>query len=146
MNVFVANEQDLPVDETRLSALARHVMGAEGVDDSIELSILFVTSDHIKKLNSRFAGNDYATDVLAFPMLDEDDAEDEAMLGDVVICPEAAESNAKRFRHTIDREVETLLAHGVLHLLGYDHQGTEDKERMDKRLKEVLESFEPEVA
>jgi probable rRNA maturation factor len=145
VNVFVANEQDLRVDETRLSTLARHVMGAEKIDDSIELSILFVGADHIKKLNSRFAGNDYATDVLAFPMMDEDDAEDEAMLGDVVICPEIADANAKRFGHDRDREVETLLVHGVLHLLGYDHQGPEDKERMDKRLKEILDSFEPEA-
>lgn len=146
MNVFVANEQDLRVDETRLSTLARHVMGAEKIHDSIELSVLFVTADHIKKLNSRFAGNHYATDVLAFPMLDDDDAEDEAMLGDVVICPEVADSNAKRYGHSLDRELETLLVHGVLHLLGYDHQGTVDKERMDKRLKELLDSFEPEVA
>lgn len=146
MNVFVANEQDLPVNETRLLALARHALSADGIDDTVELSVLFVTADHIKKLNARFANNDYATDVLAFPMMDsENDDDDETMLGDVVICPSIAQENAAKLGHALDAEIETLLVHGTLHLLGYDHQGTEDKARMDKRLHEILEVFEPET-
>ncbi len=144
MNVFIANEQDLPVDENRTSTLARHALSAEEVDDSIELSVLFVTADHIRKLNARFAGNDYATDVLAFPMMDGDDDEDEAMLGDVVICPSVADENARKLGHDLGVELDTLLVHGTLHLLGYDHQGTDDKTKMDKRLLEILASFERE--
>lgn len=137
--VFVANEQHLPVDEGRSSALGRHVLTSEDVDDSAELSILFVTSEHIRQLNARFAGNDNPTDVLAFPMMD--DEEGALMLGDVVICPEVADANAGRLGHSLDHELDTLLVHGTLHLLGYDHQREEDKTRMDERMKTVIESF-----
>ena len=122
-----------------MSSLARHVLTTEEIDDSAELSILCVTPDHIRELNVRFAGNDYATDVLAFP-LGEDD-EDELILGDVIICPRVAEENATQMGHSLDRELDTLLVHGTLHLLGYDHDAKEDRLRMDNRLLEVLRSF-----
>ena len=61
MDVFVANEQEIQVDEAHLSNLAKHVLEAEDVDDGAELSVLLVGRDHIKRLNARFAGDDYAT-------------------------------------------------------------------------------------
>ena len=140
MDVFVANEQDIPVDAARLSALARHTLNEEEVDPSTELSVLFVTSDHIRKLNARFAGDDYATDVLAFPMMEDD--ENMTLLGDVVICPRVAESNARKLGHPLDRELATLVVHGTLHLLGYDHQSKQDGELMNRRQLEVMGSFE----
>lgn len=144
MDVFVANEQDLPIPEARLSGLARHALDLEEVDDDAELSVLFVTGDHIRRLNERFAGDDYVTDVLSFPMLEDDD--DSLLLGDVVICPEMAQTNARRYGHTLDRELETLLVHGILHLLGYDHDEDDDKTRMERRQADILKSFESVVA
>ncbi|MEA2507402.1 MAG: putative rRNA maturation factor [Actinomycetota bacterium] len=144
MNVFVANEQDLAVDEVRLSILARHALASEQIDDGAELSILLVTPSHIRRLNARFAGDDYPTDVLAFPMMEED--EDTMVLGDVVMCPQVARNNARKLGHSLDRELETLCVHGILHLLGYDHQGVEDGNRMERRLEEVLASFDPQHA
>jgi probable rRNA maturation factor len=141
VDVFVANEQELLVDEVRFSSLARHTLAAENVDESIELSVLFVSSEHMRRLNARFAGNDYETDVLAFPMLEDD--ETSTMLGDVVICPEVALRNAAQLGHDLKAELDALVVHGTLHLLGYDHQGQADKSRMDSRMKEVLKSFEP---
>jgi probable rRNA maturation factor len=144
MNVFVANEQDLAVDEVRLSVLARHALASEQIDDGAELSVLLVTPSHIRRLNARFAGDDYPTDVLAFPMMEED--EDAMVLGDVVMCPQVARNNARKLGHSLDRELETLCVHGILHLLGYDHQGVEDGNRMERRLEEVLASFDPQHA
>lgn len=145
MNVFVANEQACPVDEKRALTLARHTLKEESIDEEAELSVLYVDKDHIKKLNHRFAGNDYATDVLAFPMSDDQEDEDGVyLLGDVVICPDIATENAAKLNHGLMRELDTLLIHGTLHLLGYDHQGVQDKEKMDKRLAEILERFKPE--
>lgn len=144
MNVFVANEQDIAVDENRSSDLARHTLAAEDVDAEAELSVLFVTRQHIRNLNKRFAGNDYATDVLAFPLMEEQSNEEELVMGDVVICPEVAGENAKKLGHDLQSELDTLLVHGTLHLLGYDHQGAEDKARMDRRLEEVLATFADE--
>src|SRR5688572_20432635 len=74
VDVFVANEQEREVDAARLSRLATHVLQAEDVDEAAELSVLLVGSDHIRKLNARFAGDDYATDVLSFPMMEDDES------------------------------------------------------------------------
>ena len=148
MEIFVANEQDIEVDERRLSALAAHVLGAEGVEEGAELSVLLVTSDHMQRLNARFAGNDYATDVLSFPLMEGEEDEDEGplVLGDVVICPPVAAANAAKLDHGLEQEIAVLLVHGTLHLLGYDHQGDEDKAKMDARLQEILSSFTPATA
>lgn len=140
MDVFVANEQGSPIDEVRTVDLARHTLTQEDASDATELSILFVTRDHIRRLNHRFAGDDYATDVLAFPMLE--DGEDESLLGDVVVCPDVAEEHAQKVGYPLSRELDTLVVHGILHLLGYDHQGKEDKARMERRQRELLDSFE----
>jgi probable rRNA maturation factor len=140
VDVFVANEQNRSVDEERLSSLTRHVLEIEDVDDDIEVSVLLVTSDHIRQLNSRYAGADHATDVLAFPMM-EDEEDESVLLGDVVICPEIAARNARSIGHGLERELDTLVVHGTLHLLGYDHQGKEDRTRMNRRLHEILDSF-----
>ena len=139
MDVFLANEQGLPLDETRLMALASHTLSTEDVDDEAELSILVIDAEHMRTLNARFASNDYATDVLAFPMMEEDD--DALILGDVVLCPEVAAGNAQRLKRTLESELDVLVVHGTLHLLGYDHQGSTDKARMETRVRAVLESF-----
>jgi probable rRNA maturation factor len=140
VEVFVANEQDLRVDEQHLSLLARHALVAEGVEEEAELSVLLVTRDHIRQLNARFAGEDQATDVLAFPMM-EDEEEGSLLLGDVVICPSIASRNAERVGHGLDRELDMLLVHGTLHLLGYDHDSPEERAAMNRRTRELLESF-----
>ena len=140
MDVFVANEQTQEVDEARLSRLATHVLQAEKVDEEAELSVLLVGSDHIRKLNARFAGDDYATDVLSFPMMEDD--ESSLLLGDVVICPEVAATNAAKLGHDVARELDTLLVHGTLHLLGYDHDDEEEKARMEERQRDILAGFQ----
>ena len=139
MDVFVANEQEMKVDEARLSRLAAHVLREEEVDESAELSILLVGSDHIRRLNARFADDDYATDVLSFPMMEDEDSA--LLLGDVVICPQIASANAAKVGHDVDAELDTLLVHGTLHLLGYDHDEEEEKQRMDERQSEILAAF-----
>ena len=139
MDVFLANEQELPVDGDRLTALARHTLEVEEVDEDAELSILLVEPDHIRRLNARYAGNDYATDVLAFPMNEDDESEE--LLGDVLICPHIAGENARRMGHSLSEELDVLLVHGLLHLLGYDHHDAQEKAEMEARLREVLATF-----
>ena len=142
MDVFLANEQGVPLDEPLLAALARHVLESEDVEESAELSMLFVGADHIRRLNARYAGDDYATDVLAFPMAeDEDDEEEPLMVGDVVVCPEVARENAVKAGTTLDRELQMLVVHGTLHLLGYDHQNDAQRAAMEKRMAEIIGSF-----
>lgn len=146
MDVFLANEQGVPLDEPLLAALARHVLESEQVDDSAELSMLFVGADHIRRLNARYAGDDYATDVLAFPMAEDEDDDEPLMVGDVVVCPEVARENSVKAGTTLERELQMLVVHGTLHLLGYDHQNDAQRAAMDKRMYEILASFHPEAA
>ncbi|MBA3432284.1 MAG: rRNA maturation RNase YbeY [Actinobacteria bacterium] len=139
MEVFIANEQDISIDEGRLSELAQHLLTVEEMDATAELSVLFITEDHMRQLNAHYAGHDYATDVLAFPMGEDDDGQ--LLLGDVVICPQIARQNALERGRQVREELDMLLVHGTLHLLGYDHGREEEKNEMDKRLWDVLGSF-----
>jgi probable rRNA maturation factor len=141
--IFVANEQSMRADEARLSALAGHTLDSEDVDGAAELSVILVEPDHMRRLNKRFAGDDYATDVLSFPMME--DEEESLLLGDVVICPKVGQRNATRLGRSLDDELDLLLVHGTLHLLGYDHKDDEDGSRMEARTKEILTSFDSTV-
>jgi probable rRNA maturation factor len=107
------------VDERGLADLAARTLTGEG-QDGVELSLSFVTPQEIEDLHVRFMDEPGPTDVLSFPMGEE------GLLGDVVVCPaEAARNNAE----DVDGELRLLVVHGVLHLLGYDHQ--EDAERAE---------------
>jgi probable rRNA maturation factor len=75
----------------------------------------------------------------------DDDEDSELLLGDVVVCPQVAQDNARKLGRGLAPELETLLVHGTLHLLGYDHQSADDKEAMDKRVIEVLASYQREL-
>ncbi len=152
MAVFVANESDRPVDEAALVALARHVLAEMGVDPLAELSILLVDLGAMERLHVRWMDEAGPTDVLAFPMdeLDErastsggrdDDEPAPTLLGDVVLCPEVAEAQAKQVGHTTEEELHLLCTHGVLHLLGYDHAEPAEETAMRKEQQRVLASW-----
>ncbi|MCL4499904.1 MAG: rRNA maturation RNase YbeY [Chloroflexi bacterium] len=141
MVILLSNQQDVPIDEDLARTVAQHVLESENVAADVELSIAFVTEDEIRKLNRTYRGVDNSTDVLSFGM-DEETSEDEAyLIGDVVICPEAARKQAEEFGHSFEAEIGLLLAHGILHLLGYDHQQSDQAEEMEKREQELLKPF-----
>jgi probable rRNA maturation factor len=136
VSIEIANESGVSVDEAALAGLARHVLDEMGVHPLAELSLLLVDEPAMTELHVRWMGEQGPTDVLAFPM-DElrppqpggahaDPAGSEppgipGLLGDVVICPQVAATQARRARQDVDDEIELLCTHGILHLLGYDH-------------------------
>jgi probable rRNA maturation factor len=153
LSVFAADEQSAhPVDTLRWIKLAEAVLSDEGVRGETEVSILFVDEGTIADLNSRFLGKSGPTDVLAFP-IDEEPAEGgrspdsggtgpgfspgpeevPTLLGDVVICPAVAHANAPDHAGTFDDELALLVVHGVLHLLGMDHEDPEEAEAMEAK-------------
>ncbi|MDA8291137.1 MAG: rRNA maturation RNase YbeY [Actinomycetota bacterium] len=161
VEVFVADEQSgRPVDCARWAALAEAVLRAQGVRGSAELSVMFVDEPSIASLNARFLGHDGATDVLSFPIEDgpppsgrspdgggngpgwepPDDEDLPTLVGDVVICPEVAWRNAPEHAGTYDDELALLLVHGILHLLGMDHEVAEEAEVMEAREQELLDA------
>jgi probable rRNA maturation factor len=105
-------------------------------DDS-ELSIVFCDDAFIHTLNRDYRGHDRPTDVLSFPQDPVPGGPN--VLGDVVISVETARRQAVRQRHSLAREVEWLLCHGVLHLLGYEDETEEGLERMRHRQQETLQ-------
>lgn len=119
------DRQDVPVDVETLSALAAECLIGEGVADS-ELSVSFVTEDEIADLHRRYMDEDGPTDVLSFP-LDETDEDGVRVLGDVVVCPAVAARNNPTEPAS---EMRLLLVHGILHLLGHDHEREDERASM----------------
>jgi probable rRNA maturation factor len=121
--VLVSDRQSDPVDTDALARLAADVLTAEGRADA-ELSLSFVDEDEMADLHVRYMGEPGPTDVLSFP-LDED-----GLVGDVVVCPAVA---ARANPDHPEQELRLLVAHGVLHLLGYDHEEDEERAAMWER-------------
>ena len=160
IDVFAADEQQAhPVDVARWAALARQVLAARGVKGETEVSLLFVDEDAIAALNEQFLGKAGPTDVLSFPIEDEPvssgrspdfggsgpgaDPEEVALtlLGDVVVCPAVAARNADEHEVSVDDEVALLVVHGLLHLLGMDHEDEAEAERMEALERQLLDRF-----
>lgn len=113
------------MDQEELAALARETLLGEGYPH-VELSVSLVTRDEMAALHERYMGEAGPTDVLSFLQDDELHPDGEPrMLGDVVLCPAVAAE-----RSHLDAEVRLLLVHGILHLLGYDHESEEDRAEM----------------
>jgi probable rRNA maturation factor len=105
-----------------------------------ELSLLFTDDKHIAALNHHFLKREGPTNVLAFPMIDSDHSgPDVPMLGDIVISLDAAMRDAKSVGETLDKTINRLLVHGLLHLFGYDHEKSEEEaRRMDEETDRIL--------
>jgi probable rRNA maturation factor len=103
----------------------------------VELSIALVGNAEIRKLNAKFRQKDYPTDVLSFPAGKELPT-GVRLLGDVVISVERAQAQARQRGRTLNEEIATLLIHGVLHLLGYDHERSAKDGRIMGRLEKKI--------
>lgn len=118
---------------------------AQGYDPrALEVSVALVDDEGIRRLNRDFRGVDAPTDVLSFPMDDPRQSGDaEALLGDIVVSVETASRQGEEFGHGLTREIGYLVAHGLLHLLGYDHETPQDKARMREAEERLLSAFAP---
>jgi probable rRNA maturation factor len=145
--VEVANESEIAVDEGELAGVCRYVIAELGVNPMAELSVLCVDRDHMATLHERWMGEKGATDVLAFPMDELDTARPDdpdpgpALLGDVVLCPAVAVRQARASGHTMDDELVLLAVHGVLHLLGYDHEEPDEEKEMFGLQQKLLDGW-----
>ncbi len=136
MNIIV-NDGSV-ADDKLMETFEKAASACVGRDAEISLS--FVSSEEIRKLNFDYRGVDSVTDVLSFPMYDENDQfeEEELILGDVVICMDRVREQAAELGHSEERETVYLFTHSVLHLLGYDHIDPEDKREMRRREEEIM--------
>lgn len=136
----------VPLPSRQVRAIGERMLRFLG-RDADELSILLTNDPYIHALNHEHRGKDRPTDVLAFPLEGEGEqgrqqgpADASQLLGDVVISLDTAQRQARSRRRTLIDEVSFLLAHGILHLVGYDHQNDEDEARMNAMTKRLMQA------
>lgn len=141
MRILINDEYGAP-ESAEFAALIERGFEAtaelESLDPEAEVSLSFVDNETIRGLNDQYRGIDEPTDVLSFPQDDDLPLELPYILGDIVISLERAAEQAQEYGHGLEREVLYLAVHGLLHLIGYDHQTEEDKSAMRAREEEVL--------
>src|SRR5512136_2519369 len=138
--IFSANETGQSFSMLLLENAARAVLDLSGGLDA-DLTIVLVDDVRIKALNKDFLGRDAPTDVIAFPADEPDPETGRRYLGDVVISLVRAAEQAGERGHPIQAEVQLLVVHGVLHLLGHDHAGAGEKARMWAAQAEALQQL-----
>jgi probable rRNA maturation factor len=130
MVVSIDDQDVLPIDTERWGDLVRDVLTAERVTGPCELNLTFIDVDEMTELNIEHMGGTGPTDVLSFPLDDNTDEVFESqprLLGDIVICPTIVAAQAQG---ETDDEMALMVVHGVLHILGMDHQETDEAAEM----------------
>lgn len=151
LKIYFENNQDKEEVTYKLKMLIRSAVEAaleyENVEEDCEVSLTFCDDEKIRELNNKFRGIDKATDVLSFPLFDDETPdyivpEIDCMLGDIVISLERARAQAEEFGHSYERETAFLAVHSILHLLGYDHEtGEADELDMRRRQTEIMDKL-----
>ena len=138
---ITSHREPEPLDLSAFERLSAFVLDREDAPQNCELSVAIVDLAEMTSLNVQYRGKEGPTDVLSFPCDDPCAIVEEGepvTLGDVVIAPEVAEVQAAEYGHTVEEELNLLLVHGILHLLGYDHEADEDAAVMQARERAVL--------
>jgi probable rRNA maturation factor len=149
VRLLISEEQDQVEVKAEITALIKEklesILYEEDFSrefvDAAEVSMVFTDDQKIALLNERYRGVAGATDVLSFPMLDDEEIEggqDQFLLGDIVISVPRALEQSEEYGHSLLRELLFLAVHGMLHLLGYDHQTEADAQRMRSKEKKAL--------
>lgn len=147
--IYTQNKQDKIELTSSLRTLVKKVITAaldyQEIDFPVEISLTFVDNDEIHSLNKEYREKDSATDVLSFPLFEngeieyDDESDEPCAIGDIVVSLERAAEQAEEYGHSLEREVGFLCVHSVLHLLGFDHETSEeDEEYMNETCEEVL--------
>ena len=149
INVLIDEGLEGCVEVGWLQGVAEQVLVAQGAGANVELGLVIATQERVQELNRSYLGRDKPTDVLAFSAVEEIGAESFVMppdevshLGEVIISYPQAVAQAEEHQHSIEREITILIIHGVLHLLGYEHDEPELERRMRAREAEILSYIE----
>ncbi len=134
-------ESEFPFPQDLLERAATAVLKHESKSLDHDLSIVLTDNAHLHELNLNYLGVDSPTDVLSFPSAETDPETGARYIGDILISIPRAQSQAEDVGHPLESEVQLLVVHGVLHLLGHDHAEPDDKTRMWQAQAEILESL-----
>jgi len=146
VTIEINNESDLEVDLKTVRAVAEYVIEQLKLHPLVDLGIIFVDEKPMTDLPIQLMDEPGPTDVLSFPMDElrpgaEDGPLPEGVLGDVVICPQVAKLQAAAAGHSMMDEINLLLTHGILHLLGFDHAEPDEEREMFKLQRTLLDGF-----
>lgn len=131
-------ESEIPFPEDLLERAAQAALEHESQSLDSELSVVLTDDARLHQLNREYLGIDAPTDVLSFPASETDPETGARYIGDILISTPRAQAQANAAGHLLESEVQLLVVHGVLHLLGYDHAQAEEKARMWKAQAEIL--------
>ena len=151
--IDIINEQDkfefTPKMETLIKDVIAQALKQENFTEDSYVAVTLTDNENIREINNEQRGIDRATDVLSFPVLEFEDGEmlagvgdyfeDKLILGDIVLSLERAEEQRIEFGHSFEREVGYLVCHSVLHLLGYDHENEDEREVLRTKEENTLE-------
>jgi len=143
-NILIQIQQTkIKISREHISRKIRQILNALGYKKH-EISVVITDNDHIRELNQLYRGIDAPTNVLSFSMLEGDFTSISNLLGDLVISAERAEDEAHKSAITFDERISQLLIHGILHLVGYDHEASdEDALEMERKSVELIRLIEP---
>lgn len=146
MSIEINNESGVAVDEATLQRLATFELDYLHVHPDAELSILLVDEAAMEQLHVQWMDEPGPTDVLSFPMDElrpgsDDEPTPAGLLGDIVVCPQVAAEQARHAHHSTMDEILLLTAHGLLHLLGFDHAEPEEEREMFGVQRDILLGF-----
>lgn len=148
--VFVnETEYDTTGYDTLITEVFNEAMKVEQIDKYYEVSVVFVSKEKIQEINRTYRGIDRVTDVISFALFDneddivfEDEEEEITTLGDIFICLDVMKEQAKEYGHSEKRELAFLAVHGLLHLLGYDHDTNEKEREMFAKQELILNNLD----
>jgi probable rRNA maturation factor len=151
IEILVDDKFQGEIDGGWVTRIVRHILKAENVVPRHHVSLVFADSETVRQLNRDYRGIDEPTDVLAFDMLRQKGNDSSfalppdgiTRLGEVIISYPQATAQAREQGHSPERELALLVIHGILHILGYDHEEPEQQRKMGQREKELLEEFSP---
>jgi probable rRNA maturation factor len=146
VSIEVNNESSVEVEETALLRLASFALDFLHVHPDAELAIVLVDEAAMEQLHVQWMDEPGPTDVLSFPMDElrpgtEDQPTPAGLLGDVVLCPQVAETQAQTAGHSTLEELLLLTTHGILHLLGFDHADAEEEREMFGIQRDILVGY-----
>jgi probable rRNA maturation factor len=146
MTIEINNETEMEIDLQRVVRLANSALSEMSIHPDADLAIVFVDEAPMETLHIQWMDEPGPTDVLSFPMDELRPGTPAAptpagLLGDIVICPQVAQTQAVAAGHETINEILLLTTHGILHLLGFDHAEPEEEREMFALQRSILETF-----
>jgi len=142
MSIEVTNTSGQLVPADRITSLLTFALGVLDLNPANDLSVSFVKDDYMSELHLKWMDEPGTTDVLSFPMDMPLTSQDIVTLGDIVISPVVAQTQAQAQGHSTDHEIYILATHGLLHILGYDHADKEEEKTMFALQEKIVTDWE----